>query len=127
MAASKLIPLEVLLGNPEKMQPAVSPDGKRMAYIAPKDGVLNVWVGTVGADDYAPVTNDTDRGIRGYGWAHNNRHILYIQDQGGDENWRVYTVDLETGEDVDRTPFEGVQAQILGGRKHLPKIGRAHV
>lgn len=115
-----IIPLEVLLGNPEKVQPQISPDGKRMAYIAPVDDVLNVWVGDVGQDNYAPVTKDTDRGIRGYAWCHNNQHLLYIQDQGGDENWRVYTVDLDSGETVDRTPFDGVQAQIVAHRKRFP-------
>ncbi len=118
--ADQRIPLEVLLGNPEKALPQISPDGKRMAYIAPANGVLNVWVGNVGSDDYAPVTKDTDRGIRQYGWCHDNQHILYLQDQGGDENWRLYTVDLETGETVDRTPFEKVQAQIVALRKRFP-------
>jgi dipeptidyl aminopeptidase/acylaminoacyl peptidase len=115
-----LIPLEVLFGNPEKMSPQISPDGSRTAYIAPDEGVLNVWVGTTGKDDYRPVTKDRDRGIRFFLWAHDNRHLLYIQDQGGDENWRVYTVDLNTGEVVDRTPFEGVQARIEAHSKHFP-------
>ncbi len=117
---TKLIPLEVLLGNPEKAQPQISPDGQRMAYIAPVDGVLNVWVGDVGEDNYAPVTKDTDRGIRGYAWAYNNKHLLYIQDQGGDENWRVYSVDLETNETRDLTPFEHVQARIQQLNKDFP-------
>ncbi len=120
MPLPDLIPLEVLHGNPQKLHPQISPDGKRMAYIAPVDGVLNVWVGTIGSDDYAPVTKDTDRGIQAYAWANNNRHLLYIQDQGGDENWRVYTVDLEDGAIVDRTPFEGVHALVLAGRKQHP-------
>jgi dipeptidyl aminopeptidase/acylaminoacyl peptidase len=120
MALPKIIPLEVLLGNPEKAGPQISPDGKRMAYIAPVDGVLNVWVGTVGADDYKPITKDTDRGIRGYAWAHDNRHMLYIQDSGGDENWHVYTVDLDTGDIRDRTPFDNVQARIVVHRKNFP-------
>jgi dipeptidyl aminopeptidase/acylaminoacyl peptidase len=120
MTLPELIPLDVLLGNPEKMSPQISPDGRRLAYVAPVDDVLNVWVGSVGADDSAPVTKDTDRGIQSYTWAHDNRHILYIQDSGGDENWRVHTVDLETGEIVDRTPFEGVQAQLIAHRKRFP-------
>jgi len=86
--AVDMIPLDVLLGNPEKVSPQISPDGKRMSYIAPVDGVLNVWIGDVGKDNYAPVTKDTDRGIRGYAWCHDNEHLFYIQDQGGDENWR---------------------------------------
>jgi dipeptidyl aminopeptidase/acylaminoacyl peptidase len=120
MTTIPLIPLEVLFGNPERVSPQISPDGSRMAYIAPDEGVLNVWVGTTGKGDYRPVTRDRDRGIRYFLWAHDNRHLLYIQDQGGDENWRVYTVDLDTGEVRDRTPFEGVQARIEAHSKHFP-------
>ena len=109
-----LIPREVLFGNPEKVQPQISPDGKRISYLAPKEGVLNVFVGpSDGSEPAKPVTKDTDRGIRFHGWAHNNRHLLYIQDQGGDENWRIYTVDLETNEVKDVTPFAKVQGRII--------------
>lgn len=115
-----LIPLEVLFGNPERAGAQISPDGKRMAYLAPVNGVLNVWVGDVGADNYRPVTADTDRGIRVYAFAHDNIHVIYLQDTAGDENWRVFDVNLETNEMRDLTPFEGVQAQILGMSKRFP-------
>ncbi|MGH2759884.1 MAG: prolyl oligopeptidase family serine peptidase, partial [Actinomycetota bacterium] len=120
MTLPELIPLEILLGNPEKMSPQISPDGKRLGYIAPVDGVLNVWVGSVRGTDFAPVTKDTDRGIHSYVWAHDNRHLLYIQDSGGDENFRLHTVDLDSGEIVDRTPFVGVQARVIASRKRFP-------
>jgi len=45
-AAGKLIPREVLFGNPDKASPRISPDGARLAYLAPMDGLLNVWVGS---------------------------------------------------------------------------------
>ena len=61
-----------------------------------------------------PVTKDTSRGIRQYFWAYTNKHILYLQDKGGDENWHVYSVDLATGETKDLTPFDKVAAQIQG-------------
>ena len=120
MTLPKLIPLEVLHGNPERMQPQISPDGKRLAYIAPANGVLNVWVRTIGAEDDRPVTKDTDRGIRGYTWCHDNTHLVYIQDQGGDENWRVYTVNPDTDDIRDHTPFDGVQARLIAHRKRFP-------
>jgi len=120
MALPEIIPLEVLLGNPEKLQPQISPDGLRLAYLAPVDGVLNIWVGTVGSEDFRPVTSDTDRGIRAYAWGHDNVHVLYIQDKGGDENWHLYTVNLETGEEIDRTPFEGAQVQTIARPKRFP-------
>lgn len=116
----EIIPRDVLFGNPEKISPQVSPDGTRMAYIAPVNGVLNVWVGSIADGAYKPVTRDTDRGIRMYFWAKNNRHLLYIQDQDGDENWRIYAVDLETDEIRDLTPFEGVQAQVVDLHRDHP-------
>jgi dipeptidyl aminopeptidase/acylaminoacyl peptidase len=115
-----LVPRDVLFGNPERTSPRISPDGTRLAYIAPVDGVLNVWVGEVGSEQFAPVTNDTERGIRAYFWAHDNRHLLYVQDKGGDENWRLYDVDLDTGTTRDLTPFDGVQAQVVASDKRFP-------
>ena len=115
-----LIPRETIFGNPEKADPQISPDGSRMAYLAPLDSVLNVWIGASNTDDYVPITRDTDRGVRLYFWAHDGRHILYLQDKGGDENWRLYKVDLESAEVVDLTPFEKVQTQIIGRDKRKP-------
>ncbi|GAC1378753.1 MAG: S9 family peptidase [Ktedonobacteraceae bacterium] len=116
----ELIPRKVLLGNPVKTNPQISPDGTRMAYLAPVNNVLNVWVGPVGSENYQPVTQDTDRGVRFYVWAHDNKHILYIQDIGGNENWRLYATNLETQQTRDLTPFENVQTQLVDLDKHFP-------
>jgi dipeptidyl aminopeptidase/acylaminoacyl peptidase len=117
-----LIPREVLFGNPERTNPRISPDGGRLAWIAPTDGVLNVWVAPLDdLDAAAPVTTDRDRGIRSYAWAHDDRTLLYVQDRGGDENWRLYGVDLLTGGPTrDLTPFDDVQVQLLGLDKRHP-------
>src|SRR4028119_626091 len=120
-----LIPREVLFGNPSRVSPRLSPDGESLAFIAPKGGVLNGGVGPVGSpidgDGFEPVTDDRRRGIRLFFWAEDNRHLVYLQDEGGDENWRVHAVDPATKEDRDLTPFEGVQAQILDNNDHLPR------
>jgi dipeptidyl aminopeptidase/acylaminoacyl peptidase len=120
-----LIPRRILFGNPERVSPRISPDGASLAWIAPHEGVLNVWVAPLGDDgvdwDSAQVvTEDTERGIRVFEWAHDGRHLLYLQDTGGDENWRLYDVDLTTMQRRDLTPFEGVQAQILATDKKHP-------
>jgi dipeptidyl aminopeptidase/acylaminoacyl peptidase len=122
----ELIPRNVLFGNPERVSPRLSPDGTRLAWIAPANGVLNVWLAPVspssGVDwDKAEVlTEDTDRGIRTFAWAHDNRHLLYLQDIGGDENWRLYDVDLATMDRRDLTPFDDVQTQILAIEREFP-------
>ena len=123
---AELIPLTVLFGNPERVSPRLSPDGTQLAWIAPHDGVLNVWLAPVspgpGVDWAAArvVTDDTDRGIRQFAWAHDGRHLLYLQDTGGDENWRLHDVDLQTMERRDLTPFEGVQAQLIAASASSP-------
>jgi dipeptidyl aminopeptidase/acylaminoacyl peptidase len=110
----ELIPRRVLFGNPERVGPSISPDGRQLGWLAPRDGVLNVWVAPAAKDlsEARPVTEDTDRGIRFFTWAPNSRHVLYLQDAGGDENWRLYDVDLSSGERRDLTPYEGVQARL---------------
>ncbi|HEX3714248.1 MAG TPA: S9 family peptidase [Trebonia sp.] len=120
-----LIPRSVLFGNPERTSPQISPDGGSLAWIAPRDGVLNLWVapvGDTGVDWTAarPVTEDTDRGIRSFAWAKDGKHVLYVQDAGGDENWRLYDVDPQSLARRDLTPFEGIHATIIGTSKRRP-------
>lgn len=115
-----LIPRTVIFGNPDRADPQISPDGSRMAYLAPLDDVLNVWVGPVGGEPFEPVTRDTDRGVRIYFWAHDGEHLLYLQDVGGDENWRLHKVHLESGGIEDLTPFENVQVQLVAHDKRHP-------
>ncbi|MFI5363072.1 MAG: S9 family peptidase [Elusimicrobiota bacterium] len=113
------VPRELLFGNPEKASPKISPDGSRWAYLAPDEGVLNVWVGPEGAEA-TPLTTDRGRGIRSYMWAEDQRSILYIQDKDGDENWHLYQTDVKSGTTRDLTPLPGVQAQIVATDPHFP-------
>ena len=109
-----LIPRTVIFGNPDRTQARISPDGAWVSWLAPKDGVLNVWVAP--SDDPANarvITNDTYRGISQYFWAPNSAFVYYIQDQGGDENFHVYSANIETGEVVDLTPVkDGARATV---------------
>ena len=122
----ELIPRQVLFGNPERVSPRISPDGTRLAWIAPHEDVLNVWVAPISAEhgvDWpaaSVVTDDSDRGIRMFAWAHDGRHLLYLQDTGGDENWRLHDVDLQTMQRRDLTPFDGVQTQLIAMERKFP-------
>ncbi|MFH1688823.1 MAG: S9 family peptidase [Candidatus Eisenbacteria bacterium] len=117
---TRIIPRTVLFGNPEKARAKISPSGERMAYIAPDNDVLNVWVKTIGEDDDRAVTHDDNRGVFRYLWAQDSENILYLQDAGGDENWLLYSVNIESGETRELTPYEGVQVRILDYGKHHP-------
>jgi len=116
----ELIPREVLFGNPLKAAPTISPDGKLLSYLAPLNNALNVWVRTVGAEDDRAITKDDNRGIRIHFWAQDSKHIMYLQDVGGNENWRLYGVNLETDEIKDFTPFDDVQVRMTARSKHFP-------
>ena len=116
-----LISRDLLFGNPERTSPALSPDGKRLAWLAPDtNNVLQVWVKTVGKDDDKIVTADKKRGIRQYFWAKDNRTLLYMQDSDGDENFHAYGVDLDSGNVRDYTPFQGVRAQVTDLNPEFP-------
>ena len=115
-----LIPRETLFGNPERAGVQISPDGQWVSYLAPRDGVLNVWIMPRKGGDARPVTDSTDRPIRSYSWAMNNEQILYVQDKGGDENTHIYAVDLASGETTDLTPGDDVKASMMSSHRDRP-------
>jgi len=119
--AVPLVPRSVLFGNPERTAASISPDGTRLGFVAPVDEVLNVWVAPIDDLDAArPVTHDRGHGVQVYRFAHDDRTLLYLRDTEGDENWRLYTLDLETGESTLRTPAEGVTAALMGHNRWNP-------
>lgn len=120
-----LIPRTVLFGNPERINPALSPDGRRVAWVAPVDGVLNLWVADLDEladreDAGRPVTADTGQGITAYAWSPDGSRLVYVQDQDGNMCLRLYGVHLDTGDTRSYTPADGTQARVLGASKHHP-------
>ncbi|MCL5996912.1 MAG: prolyl oligopeptidase family serine peptidase [Chloroflexi bacterium] len=122
MTTVSLIPRAILFGNPDKTSVQISPDGRHIAYLASLDGVLNIWIAP--CEDLGaawPVTHDTGRGIHLYRWAYTNRHLLYLQDKDGDDNGRLYSVDLANGAVKNLTPFEGVQTRLKHASPRCPE------
>lgn len=117
-----IIPRKVIFGNPDKESPSISPEGNYIAFLAPKDGVLNVWIApTNNPDDAKPVTDDKKRGIRFYEWSRTEDYLYYIQDKDGDENWHLFIVNVRNGKTHDLTPFENIQAKIFKTSPKIPK------
>ncbi len=110
-----LIPRSLLFGNPERVAVRLSPDGKQLSWMAPKNGVMNIWVAPIDKLDQAKaVTDEKTRPIPSYSWAFTGKHLLYQQDVGGDENFHVFKVDLSDGKTVELTPSKGARAEIAG-------------
>lgn len=117
----ELISRQSFFDDPDLGQGRISPDGTKVSYIAPLDGVKNVWVAPV--DDISAgkaVTSDASRGTRQHDWAYNNRNLLYMRDQGGDENYHVISIDLETGDEIDLTPHENTLGILVAGSYRYP-------
>jgi dipeptidyl aminopeptidase/acylaminoacyl peptidase len=122
-AQTPLIPRSVIFGNAEKVRPQISPDGKRLAYLAPVDGVLNIWVKTIGKNDAQAVSHNTNNGISLWcelWWSHNNKHILFWHDQNGDQNYHIFRLDPTTQELKDLTPFKNVRIYLYASSKQYP-------
>lgn len=115
-----LIPREVIFDNPGIANPTISPDGSKIAYLAPSGGVLSLRVRSLGSRDEMTVTSGNGRGIHRYYWQHDSRHVLFLQDNDGDENWHIRQVDLETGQRRDLTPTTGVRAEVVALSPRVP-------
>ncbi|MEC7248080.1 MAG: S9 family peptidase [Cyanobacteriota bacterium] len=120
-ALPPLIPREVLFGNPEIMSVNLSPDGSWIAYLAPVQGVLNLWVRDL--DGQAParvLTQQRDRPqMPGY-WTADGRFLISSRDGDGDENTVLVRIDPRTGESKDLTPPQGVKAVWIGADREAP-------
>lgn len=117
-----LISRDKIFGNPERAQGRVSPDGSTISWLAPVDGVLNVWVAPASDPGAArPITSDDYRGINNHFWAPNGQFVYFLQDKGGTENFQVYAANVEIGEVRSLTPQdEGVRATVEGVSRNKP-------
>lgn len=111
-AMPELIPLEDFFKNPERSSYNISPDGKYISFMAPYENRMNIFVQKAGSEKVTRLTSETDRDISGYYWA-NNKRILFLKDNGGDENFALYGVDMDGKNLKCLTCFENVRTQII--------------
>jgi dipeptidyl aminopeptidase/acylaminoacyl peptidase len=108
-----LIPLRDFFRNPEGASYRVSPGGDYISWLAPWENRLNVFVQpSDGSGEPRRLTDATKRDIAGYFWAAKDQ-VVYLQDDGGDENFHLYAVDVEGNNRRDLTPFPGVRVGVV--------------
>jgi dipeptidyl aminopeptidase/acylaminoacyl peptidase len=115
-----IIDREIFFGDPEISGAQLSPDGKYITFIKPFKNVRNIWIKErkEAFDRARPLTADTKRPIPGYFWSQDSKYVLYVQDKGGDENYRVYAIDPKVAGDPvpparNLTPQEKIRAMII--------------
>ena len=124
-----LIDRKIFFGDPEISGAQLSPDGKYLAFRKPLNGVINIWVKGINEPMSAarPITEDKNRPIPAYFWSKDSKYILFVQDKGGNENFRIYAVSPtdkvakgKVPEAKDLTPEDKVQARIYAVPENNP-------
>ena len=129
---TELIPIKTLFSEPEKSNVKISPDGKIISYLALHNGIKNIWIKTIDIDkdgissealvkEDQQITNQSNNGIKDYFWHYDCNHVLYLCDKNNDGSCNLYMKDLQTKEEVNVTPFEGlIVGSILSYKKETP-------
>ena len=123
VADTPMIPRDHLFGNPTRSQGKISPDGKWVSWMAPWEGVMNVFMAPADDPDSARrMTSAKDRPIPQYFWAPDSQSLLYVRDKQGDENYLLYSVPVDAEEGAEEkclTPFEDTRVQVVGGSETI--------
>jgi dipeptidyl aminopeptidase/acylaminoacyl peptidase len=118
----ELLPRRLIFSDLDRSVVRISRDGARIAFRAPVDGALGLWVAPINdLDNARPITAATDHSLGPWiVWMHDDRHLVFFRDQDGDENWRAWRLDLETAEVTPLTPGPGVTCFIQQHSRHFP-------
>lgn len=127
-----IIDREIFFGNPEIAGGQISPDGSHISFLKDYRGKMNIWVKGIDEpfEDARPLSADTIRSVRGYGWSEDGRYVVYVQDKGGDENFHLYIIDPDGAIDPatgvpaarDLTPIDGIRAIPFASPEKTPDI-----
>lgn len=125
-----MLSLEDFFRNPQQTAYQLSPDGLHVSFLAPWHERMNIFVQDIKETGAAPgpvnvessacrLTAETERSIAGYFWKGNDR-ILFLKDDGGDENYHLFGVNIDGSEFQCYTPFDGVRVSIIDDLEHQP-------
>jgi dipeptidyl aminopeptidase/acylaminoacyl peptidase len=109
---AKQIPLEDFFKNPEKSSYQISPDGSFYSFMAPYKNRMNIFIQKIGDSSATQLTFEEARDIAGYFWP-NDEQIVFLKDEGGDENFHLFGVNIDGSNPISFTDFDGVRAQII--------------
>ncbi|MFH0733380.1 MAG: S9 family peptidase [bacterium] len=114
-----LVPMRDFFRNPEKTGFKLSPNGQYLSFMQPWEKRLNIYIQKIGEKEATKITNAKERDIAGYFWKGDNK-IVYVQDSKGDENFHLFSVNIDGTNLIDLTPFEKVKVEILDDLSENP-------
>ena len=130
VAEGPLIDRELFFGNPALASPQLSPDGRWVAFLKERTGILNVHLAAWGqpVESARPLTDEKGRPPAGFAWTRDSRYLLVSQDSGGDENYRLRRLDLTSPADpatglpaAQEVPLKkGARAMVMDLPKSRP-------
>ncbi|HVQ09436.1 MAG TPA: S9 family peptidase [Allosphingosinicella sp.] len=105
-----LIPRRLLFSSSLGSSAQISPGGDLLAF--PRrgaNGVQGIWIKSLKDGGIRQLASS--RNVQGVIWAADGRHVLYLEDADGDEQYRCVAVDLDGG--VRHLTPSGIQARML--------------
>jgi len=121
--ADTVTPKVAFFQNPVNTLVKLSPDGKHLVWLAPRNNVpLPVLAPIDNLNAGTPIATDTTRPVTNVFWTADGAHILYFQDPGGDGNSHVFRYDLEGGKVIDLVPIKGARIDLLGVGPKKPNL-----
>jgi dipeptidyl aminopeptidase/acylaminoacyl peptidase len=103
--------------KPEQSSFQFSPNGLFLSYLEKDENSKNhVYVKSTETNKVVRVVEEDKDLVRGYEWINDSR-LIYAKDKGGDENYHLFTVDLDGNNHIELTPFDGVKVNILNSLK----------
>lgn len=115
------LPRAILLADPDRAEPKLSPDGQWVSFLSEFEGAINVWVAPVDHPDQARVVTRQAQDVYRYNWAHTSEHILFLLDEPDLASWRIMCTDLRTNACLDLTPFKGAQPKVVALSPDRPR------
>lgn len=117
--AAPLIPRRVIFAEADKFAVRLRPDGQQVSFLAPINGVLNLWVCSLTQPDKAvPLTRFSNAPVLNYQWAYTSRQVVYLRRAGGGVH--LFALDLDSNQTRDLTPDTAATAQIEKLSPDLP-------
>lgn len=114
---TRKIPIEDFFKMPQETAFRISPNGEYISCLKPYKKRLNIFIKSLENGEEERLTDCEDRNIASYIFANDTR-IVYMKDNGGDENYRLFAVDIDGDNFKEVAGFEGVTTVIIDELKN---------